>query len=189
MTFVRGLLTAAVLGAGVTLGLSGRSLAAGAVVVTVSPAEVRVGEPVEILVRTFVPFREEALGLRKPLEPFPVPSGIWDVLYSWDDYPFDVDVSYATVGPATVRAILSRDPRDATLWRGSVSLPEAGTWIVRVRNFPNDTPGASAEIRVTPAAEPRLFDPSEPSMAALGLALGVLAGVFVGRRTSRSAGT
>lgn len=188
MTVVRGLLVTAVLGVGVTLVLATRSLAAGAVVVTVSPAEVRVGEAVEILVRTFVPFREEAFGLQKPREPFPVPSGIWDVLYSWDDYPFDIDVSAATVGPESVRAIVSRDPHDATLWRGTVSLPETGTWIVRVRNFPNDTPGASAEIRATPTPAPRPPDPSALPMVGLGLVVGMSAGVFAGRRMSRSAG-
>jgi len=50
-------------------------------VVAVSPAQVEVGQTVEVLVRTFAPFAQGDLGLPMPSQSYPVPSGYWNVLY------------------------------------------------------------------------------------------------------------
>lgn len=131
----------------VTLATASVARAAGEVVVAVSPSEVGVGEPVEVLLRTFVPIqREGVLPGTKPREPYPAPSGFWNLLYPWDDYPFDVVAQHD--GDADVAVQLARDPSDSTLWRGSVSLPSAGTWTVWVRNFPGKEPGSTTTVTV-----------------------------------------
>jgi hypothetical protein len=130
-----------------TLAMATAVSAAGEVVVSASPAEVRVGQPVEILVRTFVPIqREGTLAVAAPREPYPAPSGHYDVLYPWDDYPFDVVAEHAAGTALSVD--VSRDRSDSTLWRGSVVLPTAGTWTVWVRNFQHREPGSTTVVEV-----------------------------------------
>jgi hypothetical protein len=123
--------------------------AAGQVVVAVSPSEVPVGEPVEVLLRTFVPIqREGVLPGPSPREPYPAPPGFWNLLYPWDDYPFDVVAQHE--GDTDVPVSLARDASDSTLWRGFVSLPKAGTWTIWVRNFPGKELGSTTTVTVRP---------------------------------------
>jgi hypothetical protein len=119
-------------------------------VVAVSPAEVDVGEPVEVLVRTFLVVGRSDLSLpfESPIAPYPVPSDVWGVLYSWADYPFDVVAQHE--GDADVQVPLARDPSDSTLWRGTVTLPSPGTWTIWVRNFPGREPGSTTTVSVRP---------------------------------------
>jgi hypothetical protein len=126
--------------------------AAGHVVVAVSPAEVDVGEPVEVLVRTFlvVDGSDLSLPFEAPIAPYPVPSGVWDILYSWTDYPFDVVAQHE--GDPDVQVPLARDPSDSTLWRGTVTAPSPGTWTIWVRNFPGREPGSTSTVTVRPGA-------------------------------------
>lgn len=160
----------ALLGAGLLIGnlaLAAEVRAAGEVVVSVSPSEVEVGEPVEVLLRTFVPIeREGTLPQSSVREPYPAPSGFWNVLMPWDDYPFDVVAQHD--GDADVAVQLARDPSDSTLWRGSVSLPSAGTWTIWVRNFPGTEPGATTAVTVRPGGSNATGSP--PSNATTGQA-------------------
>lgn len=128
--------------------------AAGSIIVAVSPSVARQGQPMEVLVRTFLPFRRDDVNLAVPSsrDPLPVPSGYWAVLYPWPDYPFDV-VAISGEG-SEVRATLSRDPNDATLWRGRITLGEAGTWTIWVRNYERGVPGATSTVRVLAAQSP-----------------------------------
>ena len=165
--------------------------AAGEVVVAVSPADAEVGEPVEVLVRTFwvVDRNDLSLPVESPIEPFPVPSGVWNILSSWPDYPFDIVAQHE--GDADVAVSLARDPSDSTVWRGSVSLPSPGTWTIWVRNFSDTEPGSTTTVTVRPAGVTATASPPpnaptsdqasiEAGPAALigavvGLVLGVLA--------------
>ena len=175
----------------VTLATASEARAAGEVVVSASPSEIRVGEPLEVLVRTFVPIqREGTLALSSPREPYPGPSGFYNVLYPWDDYPFDVVAQHedGTEVPVT----LARDPTDSTLWRGVASLPKAGTWTIWVRNFPNKEPGSTTVVEaqagpsasIEPAAGSTQTAPG--SIEALPAALiGTLLGLLGGFVTAR----
>lgn len=168
------------------LALAAQAHGAGEVVVAVSPSEAQVGEPVEVLLRTFVPFGPSSISLPQPRSPHPVPSGVWDVLYAWDDYPFDVDADPES-GPA-IKIALTRDPSDATLWRGMVALPSAGRWTIRCRNFPVGTEGASAMVTVTAPSPLRSVD--APVLIVAGAALfGAFAGFVAGRRMPRATAT
>jgi len=170
--------------------------AAGEVVVAVSPSEVEVGEPVEILLRTFVPIeRQGTLPRSSVREPYPAPSGFWNVLMPWDEYAFDVVAQHD--GDADVAIQLARDPSDSTLWRGSVSLPSAGTWTVWVRNFPGKEPGSTTTVTVRPGGSGATASPPpnatttgqasiEAGPAALIAALaGLVVGVLVARAWRR----
>lgn len=160
-----------------TLAAAGGTRAAGEVVVSASPSEVRVGQAVEILVRTFLPIqRAGTLAVSDPLEPYPGPSGLWNVLYPWDDYPFDVVAEHAD--GTEIAVAVARDPSDSTLWRGSVSLPTSGTWTIRVRNFPDTERGATTLVSAVAAAPGSI----EPGPAAF---LGALAGLLGGLAVSR----
>jgi hypothetical protein len=184
----------ALLGAGLLVGslaAAAEVRAAGEVVLAVSPSEVEVGEPVEVLLRTFVPIqREGVLPGTSPREPYPAPSGFWNLLYPWDDYPFDVVAQHE--GDSDVTVSLARDPSDSTLWRGSVSLPTAGTWTIWVRNFPGKEPGSTTTVMVRPGGSAATAAPPpnattttgrasiEAGPAALIAALGgLVAGVLV----------
>jgi hypothetical protein len=183
-TAVRALLAAGVLVT--SLATAAEVRAAGEVVVAVSPAEVEVGERVEVLLRTFVPIeRQGTLPLLSPREPYPGPSGFYDLLYPWDDYPFDVVVQHS--GDADVTVELIRDPSDSTLWRGTMSLPSAGTWTIWVRNFPGKEPGSTTTVTVrggsatTASLPPNATTTSQASIEAGPAALiGVLVGLVVG---------
>jgi hypothetical protein len=133
----------------VSLATALEARAAGDVVVTVSPSVVGVGEPVEVLLRTFLPIeRAGTLPQSSAREPYPAPSGYWNVLFPWDDYPFDV-VAWRE-NDRDIAIALARDPSDATLWRGMVSLPAAGTWTIWVRNFPGRQVGSTTTVTVHP---------------------------------------
>lgn len=173
-----------------SLSLASDVRAAGAVVVAVSPSEVGVGEPVEVLLRTFVPIeRQGILPGTNPREPYPVSSGYWNVLIPWDDYPFDVVARHD--GDADVPVILVRDPSDSTLWRGFVSLSSAGMWTIWVRNFPGQEPGSTATVTVRPGVSATTAAPAsnatittgratiEAGPAALIAALAGLVGVLI----------
>ena len=154
--------------------------AAGEVVVSASPATVRIGEPVEVLVRTFIPIdRSGALPLPDPRSPYPGASGFYDVLYPWDDYPFDVVARHEDRTELPV--VVARDASDSTLWRGTVALPKAGGWTIWVRNFQHQEPGSTAMVTAQDATASLGAGPA----AAIGALLGLLAGVLVGRSTSR----
>ena len=162
--------------------------AAGEVVVAVSPSEVEVGEPVEVLLRTFVPIgRQGILPGTNPREPYPAPSGAWNVLFPWDDYPFDVIAQHD--GDTDVPVTLARDPSDSTLWRGFVSLPSAGTWTIWVRNFPGKEPGSTMAVTVRPGSPAATPSPAPMATTTTGQAsieagpaalIGALAGLVVG---------
>jgi hypothetical protein len=169
--------------------------AAGEVVLAVSPSEVVVGEPVEVLLRTFrvVDRSDLSLPFETPIAPYPVSSGVWDILYPWADYPFDVVGQHS--GDVDVVVKLARDPSDSTLWRGTMSLPAAGTWTIWIRNFPGKEPGSTATVIVRPGGPASTSTAGTPAIelgpaAALfggltGLILGALA-TMVWRRRSPS---
>lgn len=153
----------------------GPALAALEVVVSVSPAEGIVGRPVEVLLRTFAPFGRDAIELPVPSMPVPAPSGLWNVLYPVADYPFDV-VAEAD-DRTTVAIAVSRDPADATLWRGTFTPQTEGLWTISVRNFSGGTPGASARLRVAPGETV----PLAGVVGVAGLLVGALVGLAIGR--------
>ena len=155
--------------------------AAGEVVLAVSPSEVVVGEPVEVLLRTFrvVDGSELSLPFESPMAPYPVSSGVWDILYSWADYPFDVVAQHS--GDPDVAVKLARDPSDSTLWRGTTSLPSAGTWTIWIRNFPGKEPGSTATVNVRPGGSASMSPTATSSIEAGPAALlGGLAGLVFG---------
>ncbi len=165
--------------------------AAGGIVVAVSPASVAVGQPFEVLLRTFrvVERSDLSLPFESPIAPNPLPSDVWNILYTWTDYPFDVVAQHED--GTEVRLTLARDPTDATLWRGVVSLPKAGTWTIWVRNFQHKEPGSTAVVTVhdgvPPSAEAvsgstKTTSAVEAGPAALiGAVLGLLSGVVIRR--------
>lgn len=159
---MRGLVSVGVLA--VTLATARAVHAAGGIVVSVSPVSVAVSQPVEVLVRTFLVVQQSDLSLpfEAPLEPYPVPSGVWSILYSWSDYPFDVVAQHEN--GTEVSVTLTRDPSDSTLWRGVTSLPQAGTWTIWVRNYPNKGPGSTTAVKVE-ARPPASSEPTSGSSA------------------------
>ena len=177
----------ALLGAALLLGslaTAAEVRAAGEVVVAVSPSEVEVGEPVEVLLRTFwvVDRNDLSLPFESPIEPYPAPSGVWNILYSWPDYPFDVVAQHED--DADVAVSLARDPSDSTLWRGSVSLPSPGTWTIWVRNFPGREPGSTATVTVrgglAPTVSPPPANAATTGPASIAAAPAALLGALVG---------
>ncbi len=71
-----------------SLALAAEVRAASEVVVAVSQSEVEVGEPIEVLLRTFVPIeRQGILPQSSAREPYPAPSGFWNVLMRWRQRP------------------------------------------------------------------------------------------------------
>src|SRR6266511_1642517 len=180
----------------VTLAAAGAVRASGDVVVAVSPTSVAVGQPVEVLVRTFrvVDRADLSLPFESPLQPYPVASGAWNILYHWPDYPFDVVAQHedGTEVPLT----LARDPTDATLWRGVVSLPKAGTWTVWVRNNQQKGPGSTSvvTVRAGPTAATASLAPINPTTTTTGATpieagpaaiVGTLVGLVVGAVIAR----
>ena len=175
-----------------TFATAGAARAAGDVVVSVSPSSVAVGKPVEVLVRTFrvVETIDLSLPFEAPVQPYPVPSGVWNVLYSWADYPFDVVAQHED--GSEVQLALKRDPTDSTLWRGVVSLPTPGTWTVWIRNFQHKEPGSTAVVTAVagPAASAGATPGATTTTSALGpvsaaivaAILGLLSGLAIGRR-------
>jgi hypothetical protein len=164
------------------------------VALAVSPSTAHVGQPVEVLLRTFVPIAPElGFGLPSPDARYPVASGLWNVLYPVNDYPFDVAAEHDDGTVITVS--LTRDPSDATLWRGFFVPSRAGTWNVRVRNFPagsavgvmvSDGPAASAAPSAgANASGTSMTIGSELAAGAVGLLLGFVGGFLIARGTLR----
>ena len=156
----------------------GPALAAMEIAVSVSPTDGVVGRPVEVLLRTFVPYGRDAIDLPVPSVPYPAPSGHWNLLYPVADYPFDV-VAEAD-DRATVAIAVSRDPADATLWRGTFTPTTDGTWTIWVRNFRVggvSAPGSSARLHVAPGET----IPLAGLVGVAGLVGGVLFGLALGR--------
>jgi hypothetical protein len=145
------------------------------IAVSVSPAEGVVGRPVEVLLRTFVPFGREAIDLPVPSVPYPAASGFWNVLYPVADYPFDV-AAVAEDG-TTIAVFISRDPADATLWRGTFTPPRDGIWTISLRQFQAAGARASARLRVAPGDAV----PVAVVVGVAALAAGLLVGLAVGR--------
>jgi hypothetical protein len=152
-------------------------VAAMEVAVSVSPSEGIVGRPVEVLVRTFIPMGAgDDLQLPVPSLRYPAASGHWNVLYPIADYPFDV-VANSPSG-VRVQVALTRDPQDASLWRGSFIPSSSGEWTIVMRNFPTLEP---IPIRV-------VEDGTSPPAAMVGVAAlltALLVGVVLGRVTRR----
>jgi hypothetical protein len=178
----RGLLAA-------TFATAGIVQASGWIVLSASPQDVRVGQPVEVLLRTFSTLLpgDKVVDLSSPRPPFPGHSDVWNVLYPWDDYPFDVVAQHEDGTEIPVKVV--RDPVDSTLWRASLSLPKAGVWTIWVRNF-DKQPGVTTVVKAEPAASA----PSEAApllsvgpAAVFGVLAGLLGGLFVGRRWGRRA--
>jgi hypothetical protein len=167
----------------VTLVTAPAARAAGEVVVSASPAAVRVGQPLEILIRTFIAItREGTLAVPDPRGPYPGPSGLYDVLYPWDDYPFDAVAEHED--GTEVHVTVSRDPSDSTLWRGITYLPKAGAWTIWVRNFPNTKPGSTTVVMAEAASstdDPRAAGPP----AVIGVLFGLIGGFVLARVASR----
>lgn len=164
-----------VLGLLTTTSVAGSTLAAMTITVTASPAEGRVGRPVEVLLRTYVPVGEDVVDLPPPVFPFPVASGLRNLLYPVADYPFDVVAQ--TEDGTSLAVPMVRDPSDATLWRGTFTPARIGDWTIAARNFPRGESGASALVTVAPGedADQTLI------VGAVSLAGGVLVGLLLGR--------
>ena len=180
----------------VTLATGGVARAASEVVVAVSPTSVALGQSVDVLVRTFFVVNRTDLSLpvQSPPQPYPVASGVWDILYPWPDYPFDVIAQDAN--GTQVPVAVARDPTDSTLWRGVLTPTKAGTWTIWVRNFPNKEPGSTAVVTVqagpsasalpVPGSATTAGSANDAVPAALvGLLLGLLVGGLVGARPWR----
>jgi hypothetical protein len=164
------------------------------VVVTLSPTQVTVGQPVEVLVRTFVPYGPDlGLDLPAPRTPFPAPSGYWSVLYAIPgDYSFKVEAREP--GGQIASVVVTRDPTDASLYRGVARLPSAGRWRIQVLGYPRNAPGTWAEVDVQPdhptsaaGAAPN-GQWSEQAAVAISLLAGLagLAFGFIAGRTRRA---
>jgi hypothetical protein len=153
----------------------GPSAAALEVAVSVSPVSGVVGDPVEVLVRTFAPIGRGGIDLPLPSVAYPAPSGLWDVLYPVD-YPFDV-IARSPAGDE-VQINLVRDVVDASLWRGSFTPTIPGQWLIVMRNFPTYAP-----IPLDVAASEQTSSTLPLAIGALlgGLALGLLLGRAIRR--------
>ena len=186
----------------VTLATASAARASGDVVVSVSPTSVVVGQSVEVLVRTFrvVDRGDLSLPFESPLEPYPVPSGVWNILYPWPDYPFRVVAEHED--GSRVDVPIMRDPSDATLWRGATILTEPGAWTIKVLNAESGLPGATpasgstslVTVRRGPPAAPASSAPINPPSTATGATsieagpaalVGALVGLVVGAVLAR----
>jgi hypothetical protein len=179
------------------LALPGRAVAAMVIVLTASPVSPTVGQPFEVLIRTFVPYGAD-VGIELPAArtPFPVASGYWTVLYAFPgyDYPFKVEAN----GPRgeTTPIVVSRDPQDASLYRGTATLMTPGRWRIQVRSYAAGTPGTWVEVDVREGIQPDLTraptgtnsEPPALLTATLAGFAGVIAGFALGRgrRDARS---
>lgn len=140
-------------------GLVGSSVAAGGasaamwVALNVSPERPTVGEPAEVLLRTFATFGSDDLGEIVNDGPIPAPSGFALVLWGVD-YPFEL----VAQGPSSENLTIEvhRDPADASLYRGEVAFPSPGEWRLRLPQFAGsgDAPGITAVVVVAEAVPP-----------------------------------
>jgi hypothetical protein len=181
----------------VTLATASAARASGEVVVSVSPTSVAVGQPVEVLVRTFrvVERTDLRLPFEAPVEPYPVPSGVWNILYPWPDYPFRVVAEHQDGSRVDVPIV--RDPSDATLWRGATILTKPGAWTIKVLNAQSGLPGATptpgstsiVTVRTGPPAATASLAPINPPSTTTGATsieagpaalVGALAGLVLG---------
>jgi hypothetical protein len=159
--------------------------ASGWVVLSASPPDVRVGQPVEVLLRTFATMLpgDKLVDLSTPIAPFPGHADLWNVLYPWKDYPFDVVARHEDGTEIPVK--VARDPVDSTLWRASLTLPKAGLWTIWVRNFGQE-PGVTTVVKAEPPS-PASIEPASAALvgAVVGVVVGLLGGLLVGRRWGR----
>jgi hypothetical protein len=170
--------------AGSILATVDRAAAAMWAVLTVSPERPAVGEPAEVLIRTFGTYGPAAVGSLEHDGPIPAPSG--SVLVLWGaEYPFQV----LAVGAAGERIDIEvhRDPADASLYRGVVAFPSPGDWTLRLPQFPgpDDAPGIRLAVTVAERAPPTGEDRIGLVLAAtLGVVAGAGAVVVMRRRAS-----
>lgn len=149
------------------------------VAVSVSPTAGVVNSPVDVLVRTFVPVNQNEIDLPRPSLAYPVPSGVWDVLYPVD-YPFEV-IARSPTGDE-VQIALVRDGGDASLWRGSFTPTVPGEWWIVMVNFPTYAP-----IRLTVLAAATIDLPGVNwALPVAALMLGLLGGVLLARVAGRT---
>lgn len=170
--------------AGSILATVDRTSAAMWAVLTLSPERPAVGEPAEVLIRTFGTYGPAAVGSIEHDGPIPAPSD--NVLVLWGvDYPFQV----LAVGAAGERIDIEvhRDPADASLYRGVVAFPSAGEWTLRLPQFsgPDDAPGIRLAVTVADRAPPTGEDRIGLALAAtLGVVAGAGAVMGLRRRTN-----
>lgn len=158
--------------AGSTLAAVERTSAAMWAVLTLSPERPGVGEPAEVLIRTFGTYGPTAVGSIDHDGPIPAPSD--SVLVLWGtEYPFQL----LAVGAAGERIDIEvhRDSADASLYRGVVAFPSPGEWTLRLPQFPgpDDAPGIRLAVTVADRAPPTGED-------GIGLALAAILGVVAG---------
>ena len=161
-----------------------RTSAAMWAVLTLSPERPAVGEPAEVLIRTFGTYGPAAVGSIEHDGPIPAPSD--SVLVLWGvEYPFQV----LAVGAAGERIDVEvhRDPADASLYRGVVAFPSPGEWTLRLPQYPgpDDAPGIRLAVTVADRAPPTGDDRIGLALAAtLGVVSGATAVVAMRRRTT-----
>lgn len=177
------LLTALVGALAVATLTAGPSAAAMEIALSISPSTGIVGRPVEVLVRTFLPVGADSLDIPVPSLGYPAQSGLWNVLYPFPDYPFDV-VARSPSGEE-VEIELVRDGSDASLWRGAFTPTMPGEWSIVVRNFPKSVPtrldvtGGESSLGIWAIAIAALL---------LGLGGGLVLGRVIRRASARDIG-
>jgi hypothetical protein len=130
-----------------------RASAAMWAVLTVSPERPTVGEPAEVLIRTFGTYGPDAIDAIAHDGPIPAPRDLVLVLWAVE-YPFQL----VAIGPKgeSVEVDVHRDEADASLYRGEVSFPTSGDWTLQLPQFPGpeDAPGIRLAVDVADRAPP-----------------------------------
>jgi hypothetical protein len=153
-------------------------------VLTVSPERPTVGEPAEVLIRTFGTFGSDAVGSIAHDGSIPTPSDM--VLVLWGvDYPFEV----IALGPGgeSVDVEVHRDQADASLYRGEVAFPTSGEWNLQLPQFPGPDDAPGVRLAVIVADSP--WRSGDVVMLAAAAVVGAVAGaasIVVTRRRATS---
>ena len=149
---------------------AGGASAAMWVALTSSPERPTVGEPAEVLIRTFATFGSDSLGEIINDGPIPAPSGFALVLWGVD-YPFEL-VAQGPRGESLAIEV-RRDHADASLYRGEVAFPSPGAWTLQLPQFAGsaDTPAITLVVDVAEAAPPW----GDIALLAVAAALGAVA--------------
>ncbi len=168
---------------GASLLLVGPASAAMWSVLTVSPERPTVGEPAEVLIRSFATFGSDAVGAFRHDGPIPAPSDT--VLVLWGaTYPYRL----VAVGPAEARfdVAVRPDGQDASLNRGTVVFPTSGQWRLELPQFPAPATAPGVRLNVTVAEA----EPTAEGMPSLAVAtvLGALGGAVLASLLRRRAG-